>query len=174
MSTSGLSASPEETKGALLDTAEQQAEWIRRTFIDQTRRLVEQGFPDIAFLVIGQGIETMGAFLDRKPFRAKGQSRERFSRALSELFPPRYAQLNGRDFLYRNLRSSLTHLAVGSPHLWLVAGDTPGKHLWVEGKKTTLVLERLLEDYCAGWETIIARLTDGTLRVKPLAASAGE
>lgn len=75
---------------------------------------------------------------------------------MSELFPPRYAQLNGRDFLYRNLRSSLTHLAVGSPHLWLAAGDTPGKHLWVEDKKTTLVLERLLEDYCAGWETIIA------------------
>ena len=174
MSTCGLSASPEETKGTLLDTADRQAEWIRRTFIDQTRRLVEQGFPDIAFLVIGQGIETMGAFLDRKPFRAKGQSRERFSRALSKLFPPRYAQLNGRDFLYRNLRSSLTHLAVGSPHLWLAAGDTPGKHLWVEDKKTTLVLERLLEDYCAGWETIIARLTEGTLRVKPLAASAGE
>ena len=48
----------------------------------------------------------------------------------------------------------------------LVAGDTPGKHLWVEDKKTTLVLERLLEDYCAGWETIIARLMGGTLRVK--------
>lgn len=72
MSTCGLSASPEEAKGTLLDTADRQAEWIRRMFIDQTRRLVEQGFPDIAFLVIGQGIETMGAFLDRKPFRAKG------------------------------------------------------------------------------------------------------
>ena len=60
MSTFGLSASPEEAKGTLLDTADRQAEWIRRTFIDQTRRLVEQGFPDIAFLVIGQGIETMG------------------------------------------------------------------------------------------------------------------
>ena len=43
MSTCGLSASPEETKGTLLDTADRQAEWIRRTFIDQTRRLVEQG-----------------------------------------------------------------------------------------------------------------------------------
>ena len=43
MSTFGLSASPEEAKGTLLDTADRQAEWIRRTFIDQTRRLVEQG-----------------------------------------------------------------------------------------------------------------------------------
>ena len=99
----------------LLDTPEQQAEWIREVLCRQTEALAGAGFTDIAFMVIGQGIETMGAFLDKKPFRAPGQSHERFDKALAELFPPRYAELNGRGFLYRNLRSSLTHLSVGSP-----------------------------------------------------------
>ena len=155
----------------LLDTAAEQAEWIRSTFIEQTAHLVEAGFPDIAFLVIGQGIETMGAFLDKKPFRAPGQSRERFAKALTELFPARYAALNGRDFLYRNLRSSLTHLSIGSPHLKLVAESTTREtHLAVRDKTTTLVLPALLRDYRMAWERVIDRLENGSLKVKPLAA----
>lgn len=159
------------TEKRLLDTAAEQIDWIRNTFIDQTTRLVEAGFPDIAFLTMGQGIETMGAFLDKKPFRAPGQSRERFAAALVELFPPRYAQLNGRDFLYRNLRSSLTHLSIGSPHLALTTDPARGEHLSVRNKKTTLVLPELLRDYRAAWEKVIERLKNGTLRVKILAAS---
>lgn len=159
--------------GKLLGTAPEQAGWIRRTFIEQARRLAGSGFTDVAFLVVGQGIETMGAFLDRKPFRAPGQSRARFSRALNELFPPRYARLNERDFLYRNLRSSLTHLSVGSPHLVLAADGSQGAHLSVGNKRTVLVLADLLADYCAAWGKVIARLEDGSLRVKPLAGAGG-
>ena len=155
----------------LLDTPEQQAGWIREVLCRQAEALAETGFTDIAFMVVGQGIETMGAFLDKKPFRAPGQSRERFDRALAELFPPRYADLNSRGFLYRNLRSSLTHLSVGSPHLVLSAGGKEGRHLSVKDKKTLLVLTDLLTDYTAAWEKVIDRLADGSLRIKPLASS---
>lgn len=168
-----MDSSATAEKKRLLDTAAGQTAWIRDTFIEQTGRLAEAGFPDLAFLVIGQGIETMGAFLDKKPFRAPGQSRERFDKALKELFPPRYAALNGRDFLYRNLRSSLTHLSAGSPHLVLAATESvsPGQHLSIRDKKTILVLPHLLNDYRAAWEQIIRRLESGTLRTKPLAIS---
>lgn len=155
----------------LLDTPEQQTEWIREVLCRQTEALAGAGFTDIAFMVIGQGIETMGAFLDKKPFRAPGQSHERFDKALAELFPPRYAELNGRGFLYRNLRSSLTHLSVGSPHLILSGNGKEGRHLSIKDKKTLLVLPELLSDYTAAWEKVIARLTDGSLRIKPLASS---
>lgn len=168
-----MNSSATSEKKYLLDTAAGQAAWIRETFIAQTVRLAAAGFSDVTFLVIGQGIETMGAFLDKKPFRAPGQSRERFGKALEELFPPRYAALNGRDFLYRNLRSSLTHLSVGSPHLVLALSETtsPGRHLSIRDKKTILVLENLLEDYRIAWERVIERLETGILRIKPLAVA---
>ena len=91
--------------------------------------------------------------------------------ALDELFPPRYSALNGRGFLFANLRSSLTHLSVGSPHLVLAHTCDKAVHLSVKNKKTTLVLENLMDDYVAAWEKIIDRLAGGTLRIKPLAAA---
>lgn len=155
----------------LLNTVEGQTGWIREVMIGRARRLAECGLTDITFMVIGQGIETMGAFLDKKPFRAKGQAASRFSVALDELFPPRYSALNGRGFLFANLRSSLTHLSVGSPHLVLAHTCDKAVHLSVKDKKTTLVLENLMDDYVAAWEKIIDRLAGGTLRIKPLAAA---
>ena len=161
----------DNVSGTLLNTVEGQTGWIREVMIGRARRLAECGLTDITFMVIGQGIETMGAFLDKKPFRAKGQAASRFSVALDELFPPRYSALNGRGFLFANLRSSLTHLSVGSPHLVLAHTCDKAVHLSVKKKNTTLVLENLMDDYVAAWEKIIDRLAGGTLRIKPLAAA---
>ena len=161
----------DNVSGTLLNTVEGQIGWIREVMIGRARRLAECGLTDITFMVIGQGIETMGAFLDKKPFRAKGQAASRFSVALDELFPPRYSALNGPGFLFANLRSSLTHLSVGSPHLVLAHTCDKAVHLSVKDKKTTLVLENLMDDYVAAWEKIIDRLAGGTLRIKPLAAA---
>ena len=161
----------DNVSGTLLNTVEGQIGWIREVMIGRARRLAECGLTDITFMVIGQGIETMGAFLDKKPFRAKGQAASRFSVALDELFPPRYSALNGRGFLFANLRSSLTHLSVGSPHLVLAHTCDKAVHLSVKNKNTTLVLENLMDDYVAAWEKIIDRLAGGTLRIKPLAAA---
>ena len=161
----------DNVSGTLLNTVEGQTGWIREVMIGRARRLAECGLTDITFMVIGQGIETMGAFLDKKPFRAKGQAASRFSVALDELFPPRYSALNGRGFLFANMRSSLTHLSVGSPHLVLAHTCDKAVHLSVKDKKTTLVLENLMDDYVAAWEKIIDRLAGGTLRIKPLAAA---
>lgn len=153
---------------SLLDTPEQQCEWIRTTFIDQSQKLIQCGFTLVAYMVMGQGIETMGAFLDKKPFKAKGQSVERFSLALKKMFPPRYSEFNNRDFLYRNLRSNLTHLSVGSPYLFLGTEKDGMRHLWVENKKTSLVLECFFEDYKNAWENLISMINDGKIKIKPL------
>ena len=153
---------------SLLNTSEEQCQWIRSTFIEQTEKLIQSGFTTIAYMVIGQGIETMGAFLDKKPFKAKGQSVERFSLALKKMFPERYSEFNNRDFLYRNLRSNLTHLSVGSPYLFLGTEKDGVKHLWVENKKTSLVLERFFQDYKNAWESIITYICEGKIKVKPL------
>ena len=161
----------DNVSGTLLNKEEGQIGWIREVIIGRARRLAECGLTEITFMVIGQGIERMGAFLDKKPFRAKGQAASRFSVALDELFPPRYSALNGRGFLFANLRSSLTHLSVGSPHLVLAHTCDKAVHLSVKDKKTTLVLENLMDDYVAAWEKIIDRLAGGTLRIKPLAAA---
>lgn len=59
----------------------------------------------------------------------------------------------------------------GSPHLVLAHTCDKAVHLSVKNKKTTLVLENLMDDYVAAWEKIIDRLAGGTLRIKPLAAA---
>lgn len=155
----------------LLDTPALQSQWIRSTFIEPLPRLVTDGYTMIAYMVIAQGIETMGAFIDKKPFKARGQGAARFALALEKLFPARYSSFNRRDFLYQNLRGNLTHLSVGSPHLILGTRADGIKHLWAENKKTSMVLEDLMEDFICAWGRVIEGLENGTIRVKPLVNS---
>ena len=155
----------DNVSGTLLNTVEGQIGWIREVMIGRARRLAECGLTDITFMVIGQGIETMGAFLDKKPFRAKGQAASRFSVALDELFPPRYSALNGRGFLFANLRSSLTHLSVGRPpvvlaHTCVKAGTRKpyGRLCCRMGKNNRQTCRRDTADKTPG-RCIICRLT---------------
>ena len=152
----------------LLDTPALQSQWIRSTFIEPVPRLVDDGYTMIAYMVIAQGIETMGAFIDKKPFKARGQGAARFALALERLFPARYSSFNRRDFLYQHLRGNLTHLSVGSPHLILGNRSDGVKHLWVENKKTSIVLEDLMEDFICAWNRVIKGLESGEIRIKPL------
>ena len=152
----------------LLDTPALQSQWIRSTFIEPVPRLVDDGYTMIAYMVIAQGIETMGAFIDKKPFKARGQGAARFALALERLFPARYSSFNRRDFLYQHLRGNLTHLSVGSPHLILGNRADGVNHLWVENKKTSIVLEDLMEDYICAWNRVIKGLESGEIRIKPL------
>lgn len=152
----------------LLDTPTPQCQWIRSTFIEQVSRLVADGYTMIAYMVIAQGIETMGAFIDKKPFKARGQGAARFALALEKLFPDRYSAFNRRDFLYQNLRGNLTHLSVGSPYIVLGSRKDNVKHLWVENKKTSIVIEDLLDDFTSAWERVIQMIESGVLKTKPL------
>ena len=82
----------------LLDTPTLQCQWIRSTFIEQVPQLVADGYTMIAYMVIAQGIETMGAFIDKKPFKARGQGAARFALALeTPAQPTKYSSLSRQE-----------------------------------------------------------------------------
>ena len=51
--------------------------FIKTRLLEESNRLLEADFLFPTFSMISQGIETLGAFLDRKPLAAKSQSKKR-------------------------------------------------------------------------------------------------
>ncbi|MCK5782018.1 MAG: hypothetical protein KAH10_05475 [Flavobacteriales bacterium] len=144
-----------------------QEDYIKERMIAEIQDLVEKGFGRIAIGIMAQYIETLGAFLDKKPFKVPRQSSERFDLALSKLFPPRYHSLNKKGFLYKQLRSNFTHLGIESQFLFFdYSNNALDKHLKFADKKTTISLIPFLKDYIIACELIISKLSSGELKSK--------
>jgi len=144
-----------------------QEEFIKERMIGEVQALVKSGFKRIAVGMISQYIETLGAFLDKKPFKTPRQSSQRFHLALEKLFPPRYSGFNKNNFLYKQLRSNFTHLGVESQFLIFHFDDAnPTSHMRFADGKTTIVLSRFIEDYIVACNSIIEMQANGELKIK--------
>jgi hypothetical protein len=135
-------------------------EFIQKVFIEETGRLVDAGFYHFAFVIMAQGIETIGSFLDSKPLKAREQSKLRFSHAINRLMPKEYSQLNNNHKLYDQLRASLAHTFTASRSLLLTSKDNPEfgkKHLQETDEKLILVVENFYADF----KKACLRLLDG-------------
>ncbi|MBU8893371.1 MAG: hypothetical protein KOO66_11365 [Bacteroidales bacterium] len=135
-------------------------EFIQRVFIDETGRLVDAGFHHFAFVIMAQGLETLGNFLDSKPLKAREQSKLRFSHAINRLMPVKYAKLNNNHKLYDQLRASLAHTFSVSRQVYLTFKSDPDygkKHLQESDGKLILVVE----DFYADFKKSCERLLDG-------------
>lgn len=146
-----------------------QEEFIKRRMMAEVQALVDSGFKRIAVGMISQYIETLGAFLDKKPFKTPRQSSQRFDLALKKLFPPRYSGFNKNNFLYKQLRSNFTHLGVESQFLTFDYNDENiESHMRFADGKTTIVISKLLEDYINACNLVIEMLVNGRLKNKNL------
>jgi len=146
-----------------------QEEFIKTRMIDEVNNLVNSGFKRIAIGIMSQYIETLGAFIDKKPFKTPRQSSQRFHLALEKLFPPRYSNLNRNNFLYKQLRSNFTHLGIESQFLVFDFGDSnPSLHLKYKDKKTIIVLTDFLNDYINACTSIIEMHNSGKIKKKIL------
>ena len=147
-----------------------QEEFIKERMISEIQHLSSLGFERITIGLISQYIETLGAFLDRKPFKTPRQSAQRFHIALEKLFIPKYSQLNKNNFLYKQLRSNFTHLGVESQFINFDFSKNELKnHLTYSNKKTTIVLSTFLDDYIGACNKVLSLLNDNTLKTKMLA-----
>ncbi|MEN8138764.1 MAG: hypothetical protein ABFR62_10065 [Bacteroidota bacterium] len=147
-----------------------QEKFIKERMINEVKALIEKGFPRVAVGLIAQYIETLGAFLDKKPFKTPRQSSVRFDLALEKLFPPRYYSLNKKGFLYKQLRSNFTHLGIESQFLTFdFDNKNPGSHLKFKNGKTTFVIDNLSEDYVKACNIIIEMLKSNEIKAKKLA-----
>ena len=147
-----------------------QEEFIKTQMIDEVTALVNYGFKRIAVGLMSQYIETLGAFIDKKPFKTPRQSSQRFHLALEKLFTPRYVSFNKNGFLYKQLRSNFTHLGIESQFLIFDFEDNnPNSHLRFHNGKTTIVVSKLLTDYTIACQSVITMLQDDTIKRKKLA-----
>lgn len=133
-------------------------------------RLQKNGFYYLSIFVISQSIELIGAYLDKKPIRARGQSKIRFRKAIDVLFPEKYKVLNRNDWLYDKLRSHLSHSLFPSTWLFLTSynANSKLKHLKKHNGKLVFIAEELLEDFRKACELLILMLEEGKVRRKKL------
>ena len=89
-------------------------DFLRKTVIEDVSFLIDNKKYYSALIILSQTIETLGAFIDNKPFRAKIQSKKRFGLALKLLFPKNYKRANNNFFLYNKLRNQIAHILVPS------------------------------------------------------------
>ncbi len=135
-------------------------DFIQKVFIEETGKLVDEGFYHFAFVIMAQGLETLGSFLDSKPLKAREQSKLRFSHAINRLMPRQYTALNNNHVLYDQLRASLAHTFTASRQIYLTSKTNSNyskKHLQQSEGKLILVVE----DFYADFKKACERLLDG-------------
>lgn len=141
-------------------------EFIQKVFIEETGQLVNEGFYHFAFVIMSQGLETLGSFLDAKPLKAREQSKLRFSHAVNRLMPKQYAVLNNNHALYDQLRASLAHTFTASRHIFLTSKSNTEfgkKHLQEIEGKLILVTEEFYSDFKKACERLLDGMNKGII-----------
>ena len=145
-------------------------DFIKQRLIDESQNLLEAEFYFPVFLLISQGIETLGGFLDKKPLGAKSQSKKRFHLAIDQLFENQYQELTDRDWLYKQFRCNMSHLVTTGGFIKLATRkDNKGEHLEVIEGQRLFVVENLVEDFHKACQTLILRLGKGEIKQKQMA-----
>jgi len=146
-------------------------EFIHKVFIEETGKLIKDGSFHFAFVIMAQGIETLGSFLDTKPLKAKDQSKLRFSHAINRLMPKQYSELNNNHALYDKFRASLAHTFTVSRQIILTSKNNPvnGKrHLQQTNEKLIFVAEDFYEDFKKACNRLLEAMDKGMVTEKKM------
>jgi len=150
--------------------------FILRILVEEVRDIQQKGGHHyLSFGLITQGIEFLGSFFDEEEFHTTGMGKQRFRKAIAELFPERYDPYNFDKSpydLYRDLRCGLVHSVLPKTSLELIKaadkGRFGGDHLdikMVRGKeKLLLVAEDFFKDYEGACVKLISRIEEGNLQ----------
>lgn len=138
---------------------DQTIEWFVDTvLVRDIRTVIQSGAGYLAFSLIAQGIELLGALLDEQEFNDSNLSEDRFRTALRELFPKTYMghSTKGAEFyLYEDLRCGMAHVLRPQGRIGFI-GRTEAREMRVshlqpvdhEGRRLlVLVLEDLFDDF---------------------------
>lgn len=140
--------------------------FIERFLVDEIKQMQAANVRLHLFIGMLQGIETAGALMDNKPFKAKGQGKKRFALALNKLFPDSYLQMNHQKNLYGILRSHTVHCMLPANGVRLVAdGD---HHFLLENEILTISISTFSEDYLAAMRALLDRSESGKLPDKKI------
>ena len=147
-------------------------DFIHIRLVEESKKLVDAGFFFPAFILVSQGIETLGAFLDKKPLAAKAQSKKRFNLAIQELFSTEYKQLSNDNWLYKQLRCNISHMcSTGGFIILCTRAENKGEHLGLIEGQRLFVIEDLVEDFHKACSEVIDLLEKEKLKQKAMALS---
>lgn len=84
-------------------------QYIKQELIEGLELIKTIDKPLIQLTIACQTIESLGAFLDPKPFACPGQSKKRFDMSISTLFSEKYQKMNPKSVFYHSFRCSIIH-----------------------------------------------------------------
>jgi len=141
-------------------------QFIQTVLISNVKSLIEKGFDYLAFVIISQGIETLGSFFDDKDFDffEPGLPKKRFLKGLS-LMDTKYQPVG--EMLWENLRCGLAHQLKPKKDVSLSSYQsklTDQQHLFKGDKTGTtyLVVDTLFKDFEVACNNVIEKLKDST------------
>ncbi len=140
---------------------------IEEYLVKETEQLLKHKsyYPLMVYATIG--IETLGAILDKKPIRAREQSRFRFASALYHLFPNQYGFVNKNNFLYESLRNHSAHNLIPSSKLYIQETTSPKmRHLDQSKERVTFIIETFANDFLKACNIVIQKIDKGEVKNK--------
>lgn len=158
----------------LIYTKEEHINFLKYNILEPITSVFESENQTIlSFLLMGQAIEILGAYLDYKPFRVKQQSSKRFELAIYKLFPKKYSEINKSNYLYYQLRNFLIHSFLPSNQLILVANSTKSekKHLSYKNNNLILCCDVFYNDFKNAIYLLINKITEDNIKLKKIIAS---
>ncbi len=142
---------------------------VQEYLVKETEQLLKNKsyYPLMVYASIG--IETLGALLDKKPIRAREQSRFRFASALYHLFPNQYGFVNKNNFLYESLRNHSAHNLIPSSKLYIVEQDAPKmRHLDQSKERVVFIIETFAKDFLKACDIVIQKIDSGEIKNKQI------
>jgi len=146
-------------------------EFVKDIIIDRIGEMIDTEMYHMAFILMGQSIETLGAVIDSKPLKAKAQSKKRFDAAIYKLFPKDYQRINRNGFLYDQLRTTLTHLFVPGGFVLLTSANNKtygNKHLQKDNDRIILVAEEFYKDLVNAANRLFDGIDKGIVKRKEI------
>lgn len=143
------------------------SDFARKFLLEEVIRMEAADVPLHLLLAMTQGIETAGALLDDKPFKAKDQGRKRFQLALRKLFPKQYSEANNRLDLYSQLRSHMAHCMLPANSIVIVS-DADGHLLFDPLDQLQICPQQFFTDYEKAMLALLEKLNSGELRNKTI------
>ena len=135
------------------------------------KEVIETNAVNMKFILIGQTIEVLGALLDNKPMKAKGQSARRFNHAINSLFGGAYRVHNDNYFLYNKLRNQMTHSFIpgGDIELYNSKSETAKGHMTKEGGVLVMIADEFYKDILNASERLLYLIKVGKVKAKNIA-----
>lgn len=148
------------------------SQFIKDVLVADIRTMQEHELLYLSIIPLSAGIELLGALVrNREPLEENGHRKQRFDRAISDLFPSEYKRFIDRDpSLYVGLRCWGVHqLRLGGYGL-LSAAEARSlcvKHLEERTGMVVLICETLFKDFEEACLKVVKRLQDGEIPNEP-------